>query len=80
MAVFWDVASCSLVGVYRRFRGACYLRYQGDERNIPEDNHLYTCCRENLKSHLAYIVYKKSCVCETTVRFIKLVKLCFLDR
>jgi hypothetical protein len=25
MAVFWDVALCSLVEVYRRFRGACCL-------------------------------------------------------
>jgi hypothetical protein len=23
MTVFWDVATCSLVAVYRRFRGAC---------------------------------------------------------
>jgi hypothetical protein len=23
MAVFWDVAPCSLVEVYRRFSGAC---------------------------------------------------------
>jgi hypothetical protein len=31
MAVFWVVASCSLVEVYRRFRGACCLHNQGDE-------------------------------------------------
>jgi hypothetical protein len=29
MAVFWDVAPCSLVEVYRRFRGACCLHHQG---------------------------------------------------
>jgi Zn-dependent protease len=29
MAFFWDVASCSLVEVYRRFRGAYCLRHQG---------------------------------------------------
>jgi hypothetical protein len=28
---FWDVAPCSLVEVYRRFRGACCLHYQGDD-------------------------------------------------
>jgi hypothetical protein len=28
MAVFWVVAPCSLVEVYRRFRGACCLSYQ----------------------------------------------------
>jgi hypothetical protein len=50
MTVFWDVASCSLVEVYRRFRGTCCLQHQGDQknfyqtarRNIPEDSYLYT--------------------------------------
>jgi hypothetical protein len=28
---FWDVAPCSLVEVYRRFRGACCLHHQGDD-------------------------------------------------
>jgi hypothetical protein len=41
MSVFWAVAPCSLVGVYRRFRGACYLRLQG---NNPEDSHLHELC------------------------------------
>jgi hypothetical protein len=56
MTVFWDVEPCSLVQVYRRFRGACCLHHQGDEaastpemavnfyrttwRNIPGDSHL----------------------------------------
>jgi hypothetical protein len=31
MAVFWDVAPCSLVEVYRHFRGAYYLHHQGEE-------------------------------------------------
>jgi hypothetical protein len=30
MAVFWVVAPCSLVEVYRRFRGPCCLHHQGD--------------------------------------------------
>jgi hypothetical protein len=30
-AVFWIVEPCSLVEVYRRFRGACCLHHQGDE-------------------------------------------------
>jgi hypothetical protein len=30
MAVFWDVAPCSLVEVYRLFRGACCLHHQDD--------------------------------------------------
>jgi hypothetical protein len=33
MTVFWDVAPCSLVEVYRRFRNACYLHHQDD----PDD-------------------------------------------
>jgi hypothetical protein len=47
MAVFWVVAPCSLVEVYRRFRGSCCLHHQGDEiialmmeaaSNNPEDS------------------------------------------
>jgi hypothetical protein len=30
MAVFWVVVLCSLVEVYRRFRGTCRLHHQGD--------------------------------------------------
>jgi hypothetical protein len=29
MAVFWVVVPCSLVEVYRRFRGTCCLHHQG---------------------------------------------------
>jgi hypothetical protein len=29
-SVFWDVAPCSLVEVYRRFRGVYCLHHQGD--------------------------------------------------
>jgi hypothetical protein len=28
MALFWDVAPCGLVVVYRRFRGACGVHHQ----------------------------------------------------
>jgi hypothetical protein len=37
MAVFWDVKSCSLVEVYRRFTGACCLHHQGDEQAAREE-------------------------------------------
>jgi hypothetical protein len=29
MSIFWDVAPRSLVEVYRRFKGACFLHHQG---------------------------------------------------
>jgi hypothetical protein len=32
MAVFWVVVPCSLVEVYRRFRGPCCFHNQGDEQ------------------------------------------------
>jgi hypothetical protein len=35
MIVFWDVASCSLVEIGRRLRGACCLHHQGDRQFIP---------------------------------------------
>jgi hypothetical protein len=42
MAVFWVVAPCRLVWVYRRFRGLYCLHHQGDEsrRHNPEHSHL----------------------------------------
>jgi hypothetical protein len=34
MAVFWDVAPCSPVEVYRRFRGGCCLHHQDDDGGV----------------------------------------------
>jgi hypothetical protein len=63
MTVFWDVAPCSPVEVYRRFRAFALMMkaartsetsanfYQTTSRNIPEDSHLHIRRRENLKSH-----------------------------
>jgi hypothetical protein len=31
MTVFWDIAPCNLLEVYRRFRSFCCLHHQGDE-------------------------------------------------
>jgi hypothetical protein len=51
-AVFWVVPPCSLVEVYQRFRGPCCLHHQGDDGGYnPEDSHLRTHRRENLKSY-----------------------------
>jgi hypothetical protein len=59
MTVFWIVEPCSLVQVYRRFRGAYCLYHQDDQevntsemsvnfyqttrRNIREDGHVHIC-------------------------------------
>jgi hypothetical protein len=89
ITVFWVVAPCRLVRVYRRFRGLYCLHHQGDstfQRSVlpqssgklvalmmeavqtfqtlvnlyqstrgysPEDSHLQSHCRENLKSYLS---------------------------
>jgi hypothetical protein len=60
--VFWVVASCTLVEVYRHFGGACCFNHQGvalmsanfyqtTRRNNPEVSHLHTRRLKNLKSH-----------------------------
>jgi hypothetical protein len=35
MAVFWFVAPCSLVEVYRRFGGACCFHHEDDPEISP---------------------------------------------
>jgi hypothetical protein len=76
MTAFWDTAPCSLVETDRRFRSAYCLLHQGDStphlwkaislyqtarRSIPDDNHLHTRLRQNLKSHFrtAFVKNKK---------------------
>jgi hypothetical protein len=59
MAVFWLVAPCSLVEVYQRFlmmeaartSGTLVNFHQTTRRYSPEDNHLRTHRRQNLKSY-----------------------------
>jgi hypothetical protein len=51
MAVFWDVAPCSLVDIDRSFRGAYCLLILEAANSIPEDSYLHTRRRENLRSH-----------------------------
>jgi hypothetical protein len=58
MAIFWDVAPCSLAIALMMeaistsetsvSQSASIYRLHG---NIPEDSHIHTCRRENLKSH-----------------------------
>jgi hypothetical protein len=56
IAVFWVVAPCCLVQVYRRFTRACCLHLQGinltTRRNNPEDSHLQVF--RNLLSYYSY--------------------------
>jgi hypothetical protein len=75
MAVVWLVALCSLVEIYQRFRGPCCLIalmmeaarssetlvnfYQTTWRYNPEDSHLRTNRRENLKSYHIYQISEK---------------------
>jgi hypothetical protein len=40
LAIFWVVAPCSLVEVYRRLRGAYCLHYQGDRPDDEGSKHL----------------------------------------
>jgi hypothetical protein len=49
MRTFYHIAPCSLVEVYRKFRGACCLRHQGVDysyettrRYIPKGSHLHS--------------------------------------
>jgi hypothetical protein len=68
LAVFWVVAPCSLVDVYQRFRGIALMMevastsemlvnfYQTTLRNNPEDSHLRTHRRENLKSNFIVLI------------------------
>jgi hypothetical protein len=64
--VFWDIAPCNLLNIYRRFlRGTYYHHDQGDKmfsetsvsvcqttiRIVPEDSRPHRLRRENLKSH-----------------------------
>jgi hypothetical protein len=67
MAVFWVIATCSLVEVCRHFKGVCCIHHQVDEatstsetsvnfyqntrRDNSEDSHLHIRRHENLKSH-----------------------------
>jgi hypothetical protein len=58
MAVFWVVAPCSLVDIIRalmmeaaRTSEKLVNFYQTTRRYNPEDNHLHTHRRENLKSY-----------------------------
>jgi hypothetical protein len=72
MAVFWVAAPCIPVDVYQRFRGPCCLHHQDDKaartsetlvnfyqitrRYNPEDSHLRTHRRENLRSYLISVI------------------------
>jgi hypothetical protein len=55
MAVFWDVAPCRLAEVASVNTSETSVNfYQTTLHNIPEDSHLHTRRRENLKSHVEH--------------------------
>jgi hypothetical protein len=66
--VFWDVALCSLVKYFRRFRGACCLHHQGNKSLMEAAstcetsvNFYQTTPRNNPEdSHLKVIVTEQS--------------------
>jgi hypothetical protein len=49
--VFWNIAPCNICKAERRFRGAYCIHHQG---YIPENYHLHTHLRDNLKSVLSF--------------------------
>jgi hypothetical protein len=58
MTVFWVIAPCSLLGqaialtMEEAGTSEMYVSfYQTTRRDNPDDSHLRTCHRENLKSH-----------------------------
>jgi hypothetical protein len=52
MAVFWVVAPCILIEVYRRFRGACCLHHQGESSSETSVNFYQTTrCNNPKDSH-----------------------------
>jgi hypothetical protein len=56
MAVFWDIAPCSLVDTDRHFRGTYCVHHQ-------DDSQVQTRRREKLKSHtILKCILKKQCV------------------
>jgi hypothetical protein len=64
MAVFWVVAPCSLT-IPMMMEAASTSEtlenfYQTTRSNNPEDSHLHTRRRENLKFHIIYTQYKES--------------------
>jgi hypothetical protein len=67
MTVFWDVAPCSLVEVYRRFRGACCLHHQGNEytaqhprrQSVFTETNIQTAYMQILQSRVHLIFHRK---------------------
>jgi hypothetical protein len=57
MAVFWVVALCSVMMEAAKSSGMLVNFYQTTLHNNPEDSHLHTRCRENLKTHLSKTIY-----------------------
>jgi hypothetical protein len=57
VTVFWDVAIIALMMEAAITSEMLVNFYQTTWCNSPEDSHLHTRRRENLKSHLAYLLF-----------------------
>jgi hypothetical protein len=75
MAVFWDVVTCSLIYINRRFRGALrpsetsVSNYQTAWRNAPQDSHLHRqhCCKLRWFIEMIFIDYECFRYCILTI-------------
>jgi hypothetical protein len=57
---FWIATPLSFVEVFWRSTDTSVDVYQAIWHNMPEDNTLYSHCRENLKSYLSYLIIRLS--------------------
>jgi hypothetical protein len=67
VTAFWDTGSCILVEIDRRLivltmeevstSETSVSMYQTTQCNNPEDNHIHSRRRENLKSHASFCIY-----------------------
>jgi hypothetical protein len=69
IAVVWVVALCSLVEVYRRFRGACCVHHQGDRSHVARmiNAHLRTVVKERTELCCDAFSSDQPCQCEPGV-------------
>jgi hypothetical protein len=70
MTVFWDVAPIALMMEAASTAETSVNFYQTTRRNVPEDSHPHTRCRENIESHTIVELLKKFLASHETGNFI----------